>query len=293
MEFALVLRELWERKLAVVVGILVAAVAATLSVYRVDGFKLKARSLQYSSATTQILVDSPSSVLGNLSPSFEALNSRAVVYANFMASPAVLELIGRQVGLQGDQIYAAGPVDTLQPRTVQEPTALKRNVEITGETTPYRFNFNSVPNLPTIGVYSQAPTTKQAVSLANAAVVGLRQYVMGLQTASNVPRALRVVIRQLGPANGAVVDGAISKSLAGLVFAAVFLLCCVLILVGGRFRRTWRASAALYDELDGPPVPAPGDHSGLGSFAEQEGLSPSDAERSAAAAHPPHFADRP
>ena len=53
-----------------------------------------------------------------------------------MASPAVLSLIGQQVGLSGEQIYAAGPVNANEPRVVQEPTALKRNVEITGETIP-------------------------------------------------------------------------------------------------------------------------------------------------------------
>ena len=56
------------------------------------------------------------------------------VYANFMASPTVLDLIGQRVGIPGDQIYAAGPIDPNVPRIVQEPTAVQRNVEITGET---------------------------------------------------------------------------------------------------------------------------------------------------------------
>jgi hypothetical protein len=263
MEFAFVLRELWERRLVVAIGILVAAVLATLSVYRLEGFKLKARSLQYSSASTQILVDTPSSVLGDLSPSFDPLNSRAVVYANFMASPAVLELIGQQVGLRGDQIYAAGPVDTLQPRTVQEPTALKRNVQLTGETVPYRFNFNSEPNLPTIGVYSQAPATQQAIALANAAAVGLQRYVANLQKTNKVPRESRVVIRQLGHADGGVVNSGISKSLAGIVFGAVFLLWCVLVLVGARLRQGWRESGARY----GRPAESNGETAGPGHAA--------------------------
>jgi hypothetical protein len=245
MELALVLRELWARKLLLAVGVLVAALVAVLSVYRLDGLKLKSRSLQHSSATTQVLVDTPSSVLGNVSQSFDPLNARAVVYANFMASPVVLNLIGQQVGLRGEQLYAAGPVDTLQPRTVQEPTALKRNVQITGETVPFRLNFNSEPNLPTIGVFSQAPTTKQAVALANAAAVGLQRYVATIETANKVPRSERVTIRQLGPASGGVVNGGISRAVAGLVFAVVFFIWCMLVLVGSRFRESWRASGRL------------------------------------------------
>lgn len=253
MELALVLRELWARKLLLAVGVLVAALVAALSVYRLDGLGLESRSLQHSSATTQVLVDTPSSVLGNVSQSFDPLNARAVVYANFMASPVVLNLIGQQVGLRGEQLYAAGPVDTLQPRTVQEPTALKRNVQITGETVPYRLNFNSEPNLPTIGVFSQAPTTRQAVALANAAAVGLQRYVAAIETANKVPRSERVIIRQLGPASGGVVNGGISRAMAVLVFAAVFFIWCMLVLVGSRFRDSWRASGELQGGSDSSP----------------------------------------
>src|ERR1700740_3202956 len=123
MGFALALRELSRHRLLLALGGFVAVIAAVLSVYRLDGLTLKSRSLQYSSASTQILVDSSSSVLGNLSQSSEDLSTRAQVYANFMVSPAVLSLVGKQVGLSGEQIYAAGPVNANQPRVVQEPTA--------------------------------------------------------------------------------------------------------------------------------------------------------------------------
>jgi hypothetical protein len=243
MGFVLVLRELSRQRLLLAIGVLIAAVAATFSVYRFDGGSFKARSLQYSSANTQVLVDSPSSALGNISQQFEPLSARAAIYANFMASPVVLNLIGQQVGLSGEQIYAAGPVSAAQPRVVQEPTALKRNVEITGETNPYRLNFESQANLPTINIYSQAPTTSQAVALANAAAVGLQRYVAQLESTSGVPPRSRVTIRQLGFANGAVVDGGISKALMAMVFVAVFVLWCLLMIVVARFRADWRASA--------------------------------------------------
>lgn len=259
MEFALVLRELLSRRLLLALGVLVAAAAAIFSIYRVDGGNLKPRSLQYSSASTQLLVDAPSSVLGSIAQPFEPLTEHALVYANFMASPAVLELIGQQVGLQGDQIYAAGPVNANLPRVEQEPTALKRNVEITGETKPYRLNFTSAPNLPTIGVYAQAPTTSQAVALANAAVTGLRLYVTSVERASKTKPSARITIRQLGPANGAVVDSGIKRSLAAIVFLAVLLLWCVLLLVGVRFRENWRASAGLSDRGQAPQHVAGGD----------------------------------
>ena len=271
MEFALVLRELARRRLLLGIGVVVAAIAATLSVYRIDGTGLKPRALQYSSASTQVLVDSPKSVLGNLSQSFEPLSARAAVYANFMASPAVLEVIGRQVGLEGGQLYAAGPVNPQAPRVVQEPTDLKRNVQITGETNPYRLNFINNSLQPTINIYSQAPNTAQAVALANAAVVGLQRYVEEGQRASKTPGAARVEIRQLGPAVGGVVNGGVSKALFALVFLAVFALWCVMLLVVIRFRENWRMSAAVAVDDSGRPEDADEDpRGGSGGLSDDD-----------------------
>jgi hypothetical protein len=117
MEFALVLRELLKRWPLLLVGVLVAAIAAMFSIYRLEDGKLKARSLQYSSASTQVLVDTPSSVLGNTSQNFEPLNVRAEVYANFMASPAVLALIGKQAGIPGERKRATSRAGADSPQT--------------------------------------------------------------------------------------------------------------------------------------------------------------------------------
>ena len=287
MELARAIRQLWKKRLLVVLGVLVAAGAAWFSVH--------GKSLQYSAASTQALVDSESSVLGNVSQSSEALSARAQLYANFMASPAILEDIGQRVGLAGGQLYAAGPVDAQEPRVEQEPTDLKRNVQITGESKPYKLNYEAQGNLPTITIYSQAPTTQMAVALANAAVVGLQDYVSKLE--SNVAPQKRIVIRQLGPASGAVVDSGISKTLAGLVFVAVFLLWCVLLLYVSRFREAWRRSAvegetpedrAVSEEVaEDRGVEAWGNGSDRGGYQDLEGVpayarAPRDDERPAA-----------
>jgi hypothetical protein len=253
MGFALVIRELTQRWRLLIVGVVLAAAVAVLSVYRLDGFALKKRGLQHSSASTQVLVDTPSSSLGNLSGATEPLNVRATVYANLMATPAVLDLIGKQLGIEGAQIYAAGPIDPLQPKIVQEPTALKRNVELTGETKPYRLSYTSDPGLPTVGINAQAPTTPQAIALANAAATGLQKYVASLQQGAKVPAAKRVTIRQLGSANGGVDNGGIGKALAFLVFIAVFGAWCLAVLVASRLRTNWIASGLLASSLERDP----------------------------------------
>ncbi len=262
MEFVLILRELAGRWRIVAIGAAVALVVAVFSVYRLDGFGLKPRSLVHSSASTQVLVDSESSVLGNVEQSFEPLASRATVYANFMTSPAVLNVIAHRVGLSGEQLYAAGPVSLDEPRVEQEPTALKRNVQITGETKPYRLGFESQTNLPTITINTQAPTTAKAVALANAAAVGMEEYVWGSENTNNVPAGSRVIVRQLGPAHGAVDDPSIRKSMLALVFVAILLLWCAAMLIVPRLRRVWRESAAVEGlvggaSASGDPAAAP------------------------------------
>ncbi len=249
MGFALALRELSKHRRLLALGGVVAVLVATMSVYRLDGFGLKSRSLQYSAASTQVLVDSDSSALGNLTESFESLATRAVVYADFMTNPAILEKIGQQVGLKGGQIYAVGPV-TGATRVEQEPTALKRNIELTGETKPYRLNFESQNNLPTITINAQAPTTKQAVALANASALAMHRYVAEDVSVGAITPPSRVVIRQLGAANGAVVDGGIKKQLFVIVFVLVFALWCVLMLAVPRALAMWRESAALEVDAD-------------------------------------------
>lgn len=260
MELALAIRDLWKHRVLLALGVVIAAAVAFLSVSH--------KSLQYSSASTQVLVDSTSSVIGNANEPFEPLSGRAQVYSNFMTSPAILEAIGHQVGLAGAQIYAAGPVDANLPRVEQEPTALKRNVELTGETKPYRLSFENQGNTPTITINSQAPSTSQAIALANASAVALEQYVTGVESSDKIPVHSQVAIRQLGSASGAVVDGGISKTLAAIVFIAVFLLWCVLMLIATRFRKTWRASATLAEQRDedlDEPVAKPGAGEAMGS----------------------------
>ena len=277
MEFALILRELWARKRMLALGTFLAFVAALLSVYRLDGFALKKRTLQYSSASTILLVDTPTSVLGDVKTEFVPLINRAQVYANFLASPGILDLVAKRAGLSGEQLYAAGPVEPLEPRTIQEPTATKRNVEITGEATPYRLTFTDSSSAPTIGVFTQAPTTNTAEVLANAAGTGLEQYVEQVQAQEKVPLSLRVVIRQLGTAHGGVVDGGFSRSLALVVFLAVMFLWCVMMLAVARLRDNWRSSGEYAAGLaDVPPAAGPeATPTEAAEAAERNGTDPS------------------
>jgi hypothetical protein len=267
-ELALVARQLWDRKRLLLVGVVISALAAGYALYDVNSLlppKFRARSLQYSAASTTAFVDFPHSLVGDNAPSLEPLVERATVYANLMASPGIVRLIGRYARIPGDQIWAAGPIDTFLQRVVVEPTAQKRNVQIAGEALPYRLNFYADPNLPTIDVYSQAPSNDQAVALANAAIQALSTYVQQSQDNRRIPAVNRVLIRQVGQPFARVVDGGIRKKLGGLVFVAAFIGWSVLVLIGIRARAYWRAAGLISSrigsrsDLDDWPVTASDD----------------------------------
>ena len=62
----------------------------------------------------------------------------------------------------------------------------------------------------------------------------------GSENTNNVPAGSRVIVRQLGPAHGAVDDPSIRKSMLALVFVAILLLWCAAMLIVPRLRRVWR-----------------------------------------------------
>lgn len=244
MELAFALRELSRRKRLLALGVVVSCFVTVLLLCHVTLLPPNAtpRSLQYSAATTTAIVDAPESFIGDLGEDVTPMVNRATIYANLLASPALLKIIGRYAGIPGDEIYAAGPVDPTQQRVVVEPTAGKRNYQVAHETDPYRLEFLTNTNLPAIWVYSQAPTTAQAIALANASVSALQTYIATVP-GPNVQASSRVTIRQIGRATGSIVNGGIQKKLAGLIFVATFVAWCGLVLIATRFAEKWRATA--------------------------------------------------
>ncbi|HTR73917.1 MAG TPA: hypothetical protein VMH33_01495 [Solirubrobacterales bacterium] len=253
MEPARNLKVLWQRRRLVVLGALLAAVAATLSVCTVGLFppSLTSRTNVFATASSQILVDTPDSAFADLSYELEPLEARAAVFARFLANPAALGLISRQSGIPADEIEAQGPYEMNLPLTQQEPTAGKRSTQIIGEGALYRLRFESNPDLPIISVFAQAPTEKEAVRLADAAPLALRAYVERLQERQVTPPKDRVEIRPLGRATGGVVNAGADTEIAVLVFLVVFVGWCILLVPADTIARGWRVDGE--DPGDRPP----------------------------------------
>lgn len=275
MELARTLKTLWIRRRLVALGALIAAIAALLSVYTVGLFppSLSSRTNVFATASTQLLVDTPDSAFADLANDLTPLETRASVFARFLASPAALELIAREAKVPLDSIEAQGPYDMNLPTIQQEPTAGQRSSQIIGEGALYRLRFENNPVLPIVSAFAQAPTEAEALALADAAPRALRTYINRIQAEQDTPPDRRVVIRKLGKATGGVVNEGVNLQIALLVFAVVFGGWCMLLIPAHTIARGWREA-----DVYGPDQEARGSrvaydqgaHGGYGYSGEHE-----------------------
>jgi hypothetical protein len=249
MELALAVLRLWEHRVWLAIGV---AVAVAVGIAALSTFK----TTVYSSASTQMVVDAPKSALGNTQASLIPFTNRAVVFARLMVSPQALTYIGQQAGIPGNEIDAQGPAEIGAPQATHQPTAVDGGKL---ESPPDKFvlRLDQNPELPTVDVYSQAPTTSKAIALANGAVTGFAKYLVALDNQTGVAAKHRITIRQLGAAQGGVVNSGTSRALAALLGLIVFTLWCVGILFLTRLRDNLRAPRPGGSLAEPVPVPVP------------------------------------
>lgn len=247
MTFTLALRELWQRKILLAMGILVASLAAIASVSNVSLMppKLNDGTLEYYSGRTQILVDSEDSSFGDLHRDVTPMVVRANVYSRFLTTPTALRVIGAKAHVPANQIHAEGPYQLGQARFIQEPTAERRGSQIAGREARYRLRYDSDPELPIVTVYAEAPSAREATALAEGAASGLAGYVKQLQDEQGISERRRVAIRQLGSTTGAPVTAGASTKVAAFVFMVMLGLWCLATLFVARMIASWRQAAVM------------------------------------------------
>jgi hypothetical protein len=265
MTLARTLLKLWNRRLWVGLGVVVAGVAAV-------GMFATSHSTVYSIASTEMLVDSPDSALANANVLLEGYTARAGVFARLMTSDEALQYIGKAAGVNGNLIEATGPFEINgSPTATHTPAAIENGQALPASKT-YKLTFVQNPSLPIVEVFASAPTTAQAIALANGAVTGFASFVNQLN-AANVSAGNRIEIRQLGQATGGAVDASASKSTAVLAFVAVFLLWCWLVLFVSRLKANLRAAkSSRADGTSAMPEPHLPEH-GAHPFAREHPVS--------------------
>jgi hypothetical protein len=231
MELAEILKIFWSRKL-ITLAIVTLAVAAAI------GAKLATRSTPKGAATAQIFVDSPNSALANLVQNTTPLTARAMVFAQVMASQAVLEDIGKSASVPVGEITAEGPYSgSGQKLDVVTPSEARGN-QLLAQGAKYRLTFVAQENQPLITASVQAPTAADAAKLASGIYPGVVAYVAGLQKNMSTPSAQRVTIRELGPPQSGTVSSGAGATVAVAAALGVLLLgALILVSIEGARRR--------------------------------------------------------
>lgn len=233
MELVRIIEKLWQHRLLVALGCLVAALAATSTVYRLTLLPPTAtpRSIEFGSASTQVLIDADTSPLLDLGAQLEPLSSRAEIYARLVESNEVRSAIARRAGLPAEQIVIEGRGGELGARTTREPGAEQRANQLRGEAQSNRILFVAEQGLPVVSIYTQSASAEGAVLLANAAADGLVAYLTDLQSSRRVPDRRKVEFRALGEPEGGMVNSGASRVVAVLAFLSVWGLWMILVLM--------------------------------------------------------------
>ena len=192
--------------------------------------KLSSHSVPTGAGTVQILVDSPSSELANLTQNPTPLISRAAVFAQVMTSQAVLEDIATAAGVPTTSVTAQGPYSGAAESLNVITPAEARSSQLVAEKAPYRLTFLAQQNEPVITATVQAPTVAAAAKIANAVFTGVQNYVTTIQHEGKTPDEDKVTLRQLGTAQTATVNGSSRLTLVAAAFLAVLILGLLLIL---------------------------------------------------------------
>ena len=177
-----------------------------------------------------------------------------MLVASLASTQPVLEFIARRAELDPEDIAATTPVTSGVQTVFTEPDSERRAEQIAGADKPYRLEVRAGETLPTIDLYTQAPSALEARRLADSVVPGVRDYLRDGARDQGADPAKQVELLQLGPARGEIVSGGTKLQIAGLTFIFVFAVTGVLALALAVLRAR-RARAA--GPANGPVMPWP------------------------------------
>jgi hypothetical protein len=239
MDTVTILRDLWRRRLLVVLVVLVAIPAGILVTHRlVFPFKLESRKYKVGVATARVLIDTPSSQVVEVAPKgSDTLGTRANLLASLMVDGVVKSAIAARAGLRPDELVGVSEsaAESSPADSSPKPRANVLTTKVVENT--------AGDQLPIIEIEAQAANAQAAARLADAAVTGMRDYLDTKAALQQVPDAKRLQVSGLGsPQARDVVRG--PRDLFAVAAAVlVFLLGCATILGFSALVSGWRAAA--------------------------------------------------
>lgn len=257
------MKQLWRMRLFVLLGSVLAALGGAATGYQIHpGLppSFEEKSLTYGTATTELLVDSNKSSLGKINVDLELLAGRAQVFSRFVSSAPIKREIARELKISPAVISTVGPAT---PAPTSGDTAVPGPADLVSASDEYRLIGFSAEDSTIFNLFAQGPDVEQAVNMANAAARSMSSYVERLGRRQKVRKHLRLRLTQLGPADGGLVNSGANQVLVGLVFVALLVMWCLVLLLAARVVGGFRADEGLTrDDLErllAPPDGGPTD----------------------------------
>jgi hypothetical protein len=241
----LILKELWRRRILVLVAVVLAAAISVFAIYDVSFSppSISKRAQVNAQGSIEILVDSSHSPIADVGRELTPLTDRAAVFARYIAGGNVIARISKETDIPINQIDVAGPA----PLPGEAPGA----GEAAPQLRPYGIAIAQRGTLPIVSVSTRAPTVQEARNLAAAAPEAVRRVVKSIQDRQRIPSGDRVEFRALGPAQAAIAADALGAKVTLALFMFLLGMFIVLILGIPRFVVAWKTAEPV--DLPGSP----------------------------------------
>ncbi|HWJ42874.1 MAG TPA: hypothetical protein VNR67_05535, partial [Solirubrobacterales bacterium] len=118
MDLIRILNELWSRRLWVVAAVAIAGLVGLSTAYKLPSLEKRAELV--GAASSQVLIDSSTSAIGDVERDPGPLANRAVVLAQYMSSAEARTQIAERMDLAPTQIAANGPFSSLTDRSTYQ-----------------------------------------------------------------------------------------------------------------------------------------------------------------------------
>lgn len=241
MEVVVLLRQLWRRRLWVVLAALVAGVIGLLMTFKISPpFKLESRAYTVGISSTTAMLDTPSSQVVDLGDQSEAsasagsLPGRAALISSVLTTSPLKEEIAKSAGIDPKTLIAGQP-----SAGTQLPAAPIGSISIKNREASI-LTIATYERLPIIDVSVTAPDAATAAKLSNGAIKVLIGHLNSLASADGVPTERRLVVKQLGEARVATAQRGPSRKFAAVTVVVLFSLFCAGILSIGWVATRWR-----------------------------------------------------
>lgn len=242
------LRSLWHLKAGVLVCLFVSLLAAVWSIEEISLRPpgLTSRSLEMATASTHVIVDTPTSTLIDLRQdaySVEGLKNRTVLLGNVIASSGVQAKVAERAKVPMELLRIQAPLTRAQAAPPVDSENGRSTSDILKTSEQFRIDIKANVTVPMLDIYAQAPDAETAAALANAAVDELKVYLDDLALRQNTPAEDQIRPVQLGRATGVVINGGVRWQVAMLVFALTLAGSCATLIFVSRVRSGWRQAA--------------------------------------------------